>query len=386
MEPENDEVYDAIHQNRISVIPLGLGKQSLQRRLEAYYSLIAPDILANEDEWKTKFDLIYEKFGGSEQGEKRLAAKLCKKYGNAVRLRLISVSDGSPSSSTSPNNKHGNIAKMEESWYELNSNQESSGVVDFTSPDFDPITTLSLETSVILEQNPFIKDSPLLDNLSRLEPYLPDCDPLKRNQIQKKRNNTNVAINSVTNAQQRKRKLPIMSSIVETYEGSGPLSLLYTIHNKKQRIRVMIRYSDSIRSTLTGYLLTFDKHMNMILRDVDEVYTPRVTKVYEGMDFSKAELEIKRRTSICHGDLESKEIRLVRVKQRHFQQLLVRGDNVVMVWRASAERSSWPKTSISPDRSRYLNNISRSERENKSYCHVGTPGSLLLALKFQKPL
>lgn len=98
--------------------------------------------------------------------------------------------------------------------------------------------------------------------------------------------------------QRKKRKLPILSSIASTYENQGPLSLLYKIHTKKQRIRVMIRYADCIRSTLTGYLLAFDKHMNMILRDVDEVYTPRVTKVYKNQGLSNSELEFRRRTCI----------------------------------------------------------------------------------------
>jgi hypothetical protein len=42
-------------------IPVSLGKASLRVRLEAYYSLIAPDTLSNRSEWLVKFDQIYEK-------------------------------------------------------------------------------------------------------------------------------------------------------------------------------------------------------------------------------------------------------------------------------------------------------------------------------------
>ena len=44
-------------------IPLSLGKASLRMRLEAYYSLIAPDTLSNRTEWLRKYDQIYEKVG-----------------------------------------------------------------------------------------------------------------------------------------------------------------------------------------------------------------------------------------------------------------------------------------------------------------------------------
>ncbi len=420
---------------RISVIPLGFSKQSLQRRLEAYYSLIAPDVLANEVEWKNKFQLIYEKFGGSEKGEKALAAKLCKKYGNAVRLRLgegIEGVEGGGGAAVSVNTNsetEKTLKKRNESWYDVGllPNQHGSGDINFTSQHFDPISALSLDSSKIIAMNPYIQDSPFLDNVSKFTPYLPSCDPMKRDYVnhhQKRKHITNS--NNTTSSQQTKRKkVQLFTSISEAYN-SGPFSLLYNIQIQKQRIRIMIRYTDCIRSTLTGYLIAFDKHYNMILRDVDEVYTPtRVTKLYKDMDFSKAELELRRRTCIFVNDNDHENRRrkkeeklldntttttsssvienqlqqvVVKVKQRHFQQLLVRGDNVVMVWRASSERSVWPKTSISPNRSIYEHPPSTAAVEGNSsgnYCStssistrnnnmmVGTPGSLLLALQSQ---
>ena len=46
-------------QGRIST--LSLNKASLRIRLEAYYSLIAPQTLENRKEWLSKYDRIYEK-------------------------------------------------------------------------------------------------------------------------------------------------------------------------------------------------------------------------------------------------------------------------------------------------------------------------------------
>ena len=60
--------------------------RSLKTRLEAYYSLISPETIANPAEWRSKFDQIFEKYGGSYDGERKLGSKLAKKYGAAVRL------------------------------------------------------------------------------------------------------------------------------------------------------------------------------------------------------------------------------------------------------------------------------------------------------------
>jgi len=300
----------------------------------------------------------------------------------------------------------------------------------------DPLAVFASAPSKIYESNPFVRKSPLLDNMSKFEPHLPDCDPLKKNNRRKRKRDVENKSKSNSNSSTASgatgatgRKMPILTSFVSRYENSGPLSLLYNIHIKKQRIRVMIRYTDCIRSTLTGYLLAFDKHMNMILRDVDEVYTPRVTKIYHGMGLSKEELELKRRTCIVDGNTNNANAnanactktdcggrnksndddddddddkdngnernhstnshRMVKVKQRHFQQLLVRGDNVVMVWRAGAERSAWPKTMMSPKQSMYQNGTTglgdgNGDNGNNTHNGVGTPGSLLLALSKHK--
>jgi hypothetical protein len=44
-------------------IPINTGKLSLRRRLEDYYSLIAPDVISKESDWRRKYELIYDKYG-----------------------------------------------------------------------------------------------------------------------------------------------------------------------------------------------------------------------------------------------------------------------------------------------------------------------------------
>ena len=75
-------------------VPVSLGKPSLRLRLEAYYSLISPDVIADGAAWRKRFGQIYDKYGGTAGGERALATKLAKKYGGRVRLLLTTAAAG----------------------------------------------------------------------------------------------------------------------------------------------------------------------------------------------------------------------------------------------------------------------------------------------------
>jgi small nuclear ribonucleoprotein (snRNP)-like protein len=180
------------------------------------------------------------------------------------------------------------------------------------------------------------------------------------------------------------------------------------------RVQVLIRYVNGIRGTLTGTLIAFDKHFNLILRDVDEVYSRRqqqeqLTNNDNNADddvdnsssrLSNAEMEVQRRLqglasfhdsnrhvkSRGSGDGDNKPSAAAAAaatwscRQRSMRQIMVRGDNVVSVYRADMERSAWPVTSKSPKETIYRKQsvqklpqaIPREER-------IGTPGSLIYA-------
>jgi small nuclear ribonucleoprotein (snRNP)-like protein len=339
-------------------IPISLGKPSLRRRLEDYYSLIAPDVTANEAEWRRKFELIYDKYGGSEEKELTLARKLAKKYGNVVRLRLTSKTHDNQSAKNTLHQKgKGGIGNDKvlhsEDWYNISLSQQNNGVIDLLSPDFGPCAVLSASSAEIYRINPFLDQSPVLDNIDKFRTLLPSCDPLRREPIVRTKKVGDSA-QSANKVDQMRKKIPVFTAMAAKYEKSGPLSLLHSIHIERKKVKVMVRYVDCIRGTLTGYLIAFDKHMNMLLRDVDEVYTSRVTKLFEGEGHSKSELELKRRRASLsfqqsmnrtkgrnsNGKHEAKvscEFR-IKVGNRHLPQLLVRGDNVVSIWKAGDEK------------------------------------------------
>ncbi|KAL8593280.1 hypothetical protein ACOMHN_009933 [Nucella lapillus] len=52
----------------------------------------------------------------------------------------------------------------------------------------------------------------------------------------------------------------------------GPLSILRRSVQEKMKVRVWTRSVRNIRGISTGYVVAFDKHMNLAMMDVDEVY------------------------------------------------------------------------------------------------------------------
>ena len=304
--------------------PITLGKPSLRRRLEAYYSLVAPFIIEDAEEWRKRFDQIYEKFGGSIEGEQKLALKLRKKYGDTVVLRVV-LSNRS-FSSTSLNAPKSEVKLEAEESYELTADELRSNDTNFLSSKFKPIAALRLKIDPVIPD----ETAPILDNISKARSLLPLGDPLRFIAPERKQIRQPV----------KSKKVPLFDAIVSPYEKPGPFSVLWHCQMKRQRVRVLIRYVNCIRGTITGYLKAFDKHFNLILQDVDECYSPRSTTDLgnDGNFISNADIELKRRYD--SGKLLNGKFFPIASKLRHCKHILVRGDNVVSVWKADDEKKS----------------------------------------------
>ena len=136
---------------------VNLSRHSLLHRLECYYSLVSPATIANTTQWKSNFELIYSKYGGSVEGESKLANKLKKKYGHRVLLLTAVAADAATTETNKSSRERGERSYHphsdtttssststqqqchDESYYEINQERQNSHIVDFTSPNFDPI-------------------------------------------------------------------------------------------------------------------------------------------------------------------------------------------------------------------------------------------------------
>ncbi|MCO5569399.1 hypothetical protein L7F22_023111 [Adiantum nelumboides] len=155
-----------------------------------------------------------------------------------------------------------------------------SGSLDFFSPDFDPLQALHARD--LLPPNPRVRP---LDNLSSCRRILPEEVPESIINAPAKAPRSVESIQAqerakahksvlLQKAAERERHVKIFDKIAEKSK-QGPLSLLAECYQCKLRIKVWTRHTHGVRGTLTGSLIAFDKHINLVLRDIDEEYSVR---------------------------------------------------------------------------------------------------------------
>jgi small nuclear ribonucleoprotein (snRNP)-like protein len=119
----------------------------------------------------------------------------------------------------------------------------------------------------------------------------------------------------------------------------GPLMLLKKVYDKTDCVDIVLRHTHGVRGVMRATLFGFDKYFNMLLGDIHEVFVTRqrVTRITRAAD------------AVLHpgdadgegGAAEPTEQRGQRtrtawkqvLKQRKLSRLVLKGDQVVMVYR-----------------------------------------------------
>jgi len=70
-----------------------------------------------------------------------------------------------------------------------------------------------------------------------------------------------------------KRRRTVLARMSEIGKSRGPLSRIALFCYTKKRVKVYIRSAVSVRGHCEGYIIAFDKHWNLVMDDVDEVWT-----------------------------------------------------------------------------------------------------------------
>lgn len=295
--------------------------------------------------------------------------------------------------------------KRDGSLYQLLPEQAGSGVLDFLSSKFDPSAVLTrASVSDVSRANPWMEGSSILDNIAKCVNLLPDDDPLYqedylRRQLQKEiaSKHSSATIQSLlapqessskSNDDQGTKKRPHSNphpfDTISSQLHSGPHSFLFRMKEERKRVRIVVRYVNMVRGNLSGTLIAFDKHMNIILRDVEEVYSPRL--VDEENNKSNLELELERRRRVNTSREEaillddsssvfdkggqhlSQQPGMWNARKRQMKQLMVRGDMVVSIYEADKEdreikKSRYYKQEAKATRNNLINNTHIAKRQ-----------------------
>ena len=201
--------------------------------------------------------------------------------------------------------------------------------IDPTSEDFDP--ELALYAEVELPNVKIYNNvETMMATLNRGERPKPKPKPPDKKPSKDEIKATQEFLQLTHKPARQPRLRTLLSRIEATGGYKGPMACLVTYMKQHRRVKVWTRNFDSIRGNCTGFLVLFDKYWNLVLSDVEEVYwMPHHRKgLVTGMD----QLSL---TEGCHVKL-GKNHQNVQQKNkdvvlRHIPQLLIRGDNVVMV-------------------------------------------------------
>ncbi|OQR86928.1 hypothetical protein ACHHYP_09738 [Achlya hypogyna] len=260
-------------------------EQAKRDRIVAFYEKHNPENVKNIPE-------ILRVFAGREDV---LCAKLFKKYGCQPDLQTLAPVAAPVEYVYTP------------TYVPYEAQKAGSGPLDYRSPSFDATVALHERRPL-----PNMQSVMPLDNLNKCRPLLPESDPNYNGSIGQSKPKTKTAVApKVAPAPQRP---PLLETIADLC-ADGPLNILRAILKARAKVCVVIRRVNSIRGTCTGYLKGFDKHFNIILLDVTERYVPLVS--------GEQPADAPSIATWPHTHA---------VKKRFLRQLLIRGDNVVLVY------------------------------------------------------
>ena len=193
--------------------------------------------------------------------------------------------------------------------------------LDFRSAHFDPLLALRQRPPLTTP-----RDVRPLDNVRKFRPLLPEGDPHRPDPTAARRRRDEASFAAQALAKDRAAKFREASERAKTREPAlariladakargGPLSLLVRAQERGHRVVVATRHASGVRGVARATVVAFDRHLNMVLRDVRETYTVR----------------LREEVPLEDGPGTRTKVRLD-ARQRSVQQVFLRGEQVVTV-------------------------------------------------------
>ncbi|KAJ3665601.1 hypothetical protein Zmor_001092 [Zophobas morio] len=210
---------------------------------------------------------------------------------------------------------------------EPNDNDKYNPKLDFFSEEFDPLLALKTPNLVVPVSN-----ATTHDNLQKFKSVVEG----------KRQENTSKVAEISTEVSIERRWLPhqlpiqvkrktISKNVLSKMETVvGPLQLLKTCKDNQHRIKVWTRHSHGIRGFCIGYIAAFDKHWNLALEDVEEVWTRPKRRKVPALNSAKADLKIQPKVLPPPVTIV-KSTKKTETCSRHVSQLLLRGEHIAYI-------------------------------------------------------
>lgn len=141
-----------------------------------------------------------------------------------------------------------------------------------------------------------------------------------------------------------RHKRNILDRLADDQRFTGPLAALQKQLVVGQRIKVYVRNASGVCGHMTGHLEMFDKHWNVSMRDVDEVFKRRKAFQCDTANFEMGENNTTMETSADDCNRRMRELRLrfpvVTVKSlnrkyvecsRRLSRAMLRGEQVALI-------------------------------------------------------
>eukprot|EP00939_MAST-03C_sp_MAST-3C-sp1_P003524 g3524.t1 len=200
--------------------------------------------------------------------------------------------------------------------------------VNFESPQFDAAKALARKNLQVP-----VPDAKPLDNLSKCRALLPSEDENYR---------TKIKFGVIGKRVEKKVKLggamaylDVIGRIGHVFS-KGPMSVLSKCLEERGRLRIRTRAIDGDRGVVVGRLEAFDKHMNMILTSVTEVFHVKI-RGEDLLDAARAGEKLP--ATVDLAKTIAGEVYKIPIRRVIRTRMLVRGDMVVFIRRDSSPAS-----------------------------------------------
>ncbi|KAJ6641993.1 U7 snRNA-associated Sm-like protein LSm11 [Pseudolycoriella hygida] len=230
--------------------------------------------------------------------------------------------------------------------------EEVDPALDITSTHFDPLKALYAENTYIRYKN-----ARVYDNLSQFESAMKGKNnnnkkptssdqPSSSAQVSKTQTNPFKASTStepivrrflphqqMVKGQKRERHSRNILQKLERGYG-GPTDKLKSFMEDRKRVKIYTRKEHGILGYLTGFIEMFDKHWNIVLSDVCEVWKRKKTYLCDVADFGELEdcSRKLRKLKLQFPIVTARSLNRKYVEcTRKVPQLMVRGEQVVVV-------------------------------------------------------